>query len=482
MARLLPCRPDILFVSLIFLLFPLTSPCAVSSTVAPDTVNRIVIGSITIKGNTHTRPAIILRELNFREGDTLDMGILQGLLKTSRENVFNTRLFTIVSIDSSLNQRAGKVNMTISVIERWYIWPIPFFAFSDRNFNVWWETRDFSRLTFGADVAFFNMRGRNETLTLLTHFGYNQLYGFTYKTPYINKSQTIGLGFGAGLELNHEVAVETFNNIPVYKKDPSRYLKQLTYTFVNFIFRPSYYTLHTFGIEYDYLYFADSVKNVNGFVLNGSNAQKLIYLSYVFKSDHRDVQYYPLTGYYLDAGLFLCMPAKTTRSSFFKTTYSRYWRIFSRWYWASGATAKISFANNQPYFLQRGLGYDKDYVRGYEYYVVDGQHYLLLKDNLKFAIIPERVIRLDFIRTRKFNTIPLALYLNLFCDLGYVLNNNTLLDETRGQANNTLENKLLVGYGAGLDFVTYYDFVVRMEVSLNQLGKPGLYLHFIAPI
>ena len=38
------------------------------------------------------------------------------------------------------------------------------------------------------------------------------------------------------------------------------------------------------------------------------------------------------------------------------------------------------------------------------------------------------------------------------------------------QYNNTLTNKFLNGVGAGFDFVTYYDSVLRVEYSFNNNG------------
>jgi outer membrane protein assembly factor BamA len=442
----------------------------------------IVIGKITLDGNKRTRPSIILRELKFHENDTLAQGMLPQLLKESQENVFNTRLFNIVTLDSSLVAGTNQVDVSVNVIERWYIWPIPYLTFADRNFNVWWETKELSRLTYGVDLTFYNMRGRNETLTLLTHLGYDQLYGFTYKAPYINRRQTLGIGFGAGVELNHEVAVETIDNQPQFISDPSRYMRQLIFAFAEFIIRPGFYTQHTLRFDYNYLYFADTVVGVKDFTLNGMNLQQLFYLTYQYKDDHRDVQYYPLKGYYFDMELIFGMPTAVAHDTYIQPTFRKYWQIYNRWYWASGITAKVSIFKTQPYYLQQGLGYNRDYVRGYEYYVADGQHFVLLKNNLKFALIPERVIRLGFINTKKFNTIPLALYLNAFCDLGYVYNYQARSENYRQTNGNTLENTLLAGFGMGLDFTTYYDFVLRMELSMNRMGEAGLYLHFIAPI
>ena len=272
-------RPGSLFAFLWFIIIPLLLPARDSAALPADTSTFIVIGKITLEGNRHTRASIILRELKFRENDTLAGGALPGLLRTSRENVFNTRLFNIVSLDSAIVPGTNRVDVAVHVIERWYIWPIPYFEFADRNFNVWWETRDLSRLTFGVDLTFFNMRGRNETLTLLMHLGYDQLYGFTYKTPYINRKQTIGIGFGAGVELNHEVAAATYDNKPVYVKDPSEYLRQLVFGFAELFYRPGYYTLHTFRFDYQQYYFDDKVAHVDGFTLYNSNVQQLFFLS-----------------------------------------------------------------------------------------------------------------------------------------------------------------------------------------------------------
>jgi len=127
------------------------------------------------------------------------------------------------------------------------------------------------------------------------------------------------------------------------------------------------------------------------------------------------------------------------------------------------------------------LGYGRETVRSYEYYVADGQHYILLKSNLKFSLLPEKVVKIGFINTTKFNTVPLALYLTAFADAGYVYNIRHNQTEYRLKGN-TLENTVLAGMGMGLDFTTYYDIVIRIEGALNRLGQTGLFINFIAPI
>jgi outer membrane protein assembly factor BamA len=298
--------------------------------------------------------------------------------------------------------------------------------------------------------------------------------------PYINNKKTLGAGFGFAVELNHELPVLTVNNEPFYIRSSSTYLKKLIGGFAELNLRPDFYCTHTFRLAYSHYDFDSAVQAVPGFVVAEQEVQQFVSLSYLYKNDHRDVQYYPLKGYCMDVELNHAIPYETAHNSYIRTNLRMYLQLFNRWYWASGFTGKLSFEKVQPYYLQRGLGYGRDFVRGYEYYVVDGQHFALLKNNLKFALVPQHVEKLGFIRTTKFNTIPLALYMNAFIDMGFVYHYADSPGDV--DSGNTLENSFLIGYGLGLDFTTYYDVVIRLEGSMNRMGQPGLYLHFIAPI
>jgi outer membrane protein assembly factor BamA len=441
----------------------------------------VIIHKISITGNTITREKIILRELDFKENDTVSLLRFSSMLVNAKQNIFNTRLFNFVTIDTCINAAHQLVDVQIEVVERWYIWPIPYVEISDRNFNVWWETRELSRLTYGVDFTFFNARGRNETLKILAHFGFNQKFGFAYKIPYVNHDQTLGTGFGAAAELNHEVPVLTKNNVPEYVRSNSAYLKTLISGFVEVTLRPDFFSTHKFSAGFSHYDFDSTILKIPGFVISEGVVQQFITLNYLYKNDHRDVQYYPLKGYSLDAEVNHAVPYQVAHNSYFKASVRIYQQLHNRWYWASGFTGKLSFEKMQPYYLQRGLGYGRDYVRGYEYYVIDGQHFAVLKNNLKFALLPQRVEKLWFIQTTKFNAIPIALYVNAFVDMGFAYHYPVSQhDVTR--SGNTLENSFLIGYGLGLDFTTYYDIVVRIEAAVNRMSQPGIYLHFIAPI
>jgi hypothetical protein len=401
------------------------------------------------------------------------------MLKAGRENIFNTALFNFVTLDTvSLGGSPVQIDVVIHVVERWYIWPWPFFEISDRNFNTWIETTDFSRLTYGIDLTIQNVRNRNETLKFPIHYGFNQKFGFSYRIPYLDSRKIIGIAFGAEYNRNHEVIVETHNNKTVYYKDPDHFLRQNFYAFTELLLRPTFYARHTFRVGFNAWVFSDSLLKIPGYTAESSRFLNYFSIYYQYKNDHRDVQFYPLKGSYFDVeldqnGLWF----SPVNEFFIKTNLRKYLQIYDRLYFASGLSVKVTLTPQPPYFLQRGLGYSREFVRGYEYYVIDGRDFILWKNNFKFALIPQRDFSMDFIRSPKFNRVPYALYLNVFSDVGYVFYGGDPDDKS-----NDLRNSLLVGYGAGLDLTTYYDIVIRLEVSMNRKGTPGIYLHFMAPI
>jgi outer membrane protein assembly factor BamA len=440
---------------------------------------RVVIREIRLEGNRITRPKIILRELKFQAGDTVPEASFPLMVTQSRDNVFNTSLFNLVTVDTLREPGCAEcVAVTVKVVERWYIWPLPYIAFPNHNINAWFSDPDFSRLTYGINLTFFNTRGRNETLTILLHFGFDQQYGFSYKTPYINKKQTWGFGFGLNFDLNRSLMVSTRGSKAVYMDTSGAFLLRSVSGFGELFFRPSLYTYHNLRLSYEDNRFADTLLSVEGFLTDSTLNQAFFNLWYKFKLDHRDARYYPLTGYYFDIE-FLKEGFTSAPVNLFsvKSSLKKFWQLHGRWYFATGATGRISFPEDQPFYLQEGLGYGRDYVRGYEYYTLNAQHFAILKNNLKFALVPRRVTDLEFIRTPKFSVVPWGLYLNLFADVGYLYNPYPYYGQ-----DNVVENSVLFGYGLGVDLATYYDVVIGLEGALNLMGEPGFYVHFIAPI
>jgi hypothetical protein len=381
------------------------------------------------------------------------------------------------------------MDVQVNFIERWYISPVPLFEFADRNLSEWLRKKDWSRLDYGMKLTWNNFRGRRELLSVYALFGYNEKFQLNYQIPYVNRMQTLGLGFGVGYNRNHEISYNSNENKELYFKTEDYYAKREFYSQVEIFYRKSIHNKHWGKVSYVDLTINDSVILLNPDYLYGDTIQnKFITLFYQYRSDFRDYQAYPLNGHYFDIefeqkglGLF---SDPSVNSLHIRTNIRKYLQLSERFYVANGITLKASPFWHQPYYFQQGLGYGRDYVRGYEYYVMDGQQYALLKTNLKFAVIPTRVLKFNFIKTDKFNTLPIAFYLNAHVDLGYAYDNRDYIYNPMGPPNftNPLANQLLVGYGLGIDFVSYYDFVIRLEYSVNKMGEGGFYIALRPPI
>ncbi len=469
-----------LVTALIFLLHLVSAAQPEMGSASDSPGKSVIINDILIEGNKVTHESIIERELMFGPNDTLTYSEISNLLERSRENLMNTSLFNFVDIETSETSNR-MINVRIKVTERWYIWPWPILKISDRNFNVWWQSRELRRLSYGFRIEWQNVRGRMERLLATFQFGYDQVYEFQYRFPYLDKKKTMGLAFGAGLARNHEVAFRTFENKQQFFRLEDDYSRSDFYTFVNLNVRPSIYNSYSFQLRYDKQSFADTLVSANPYFSDGDEYKNYFSAYFSFKSDHRDFKQYPLQGYYFDLelqkvglGLF-----EDNTVNFFNiaATFRKYWQLSNRFYYASGLNARFGGNGRQPYFVLNGIGYGRDVIRGYEFYVIDGQRYGIMKNNLKFAILPRTVKDIKFIKSDKFGLIHFAFYLNLFFDIGYVDNN-----QYYGENQNSMDNELQFGYGGGIDFVSYYDIVVRFEYSFNKSGDSGFFLHFRAPI
>ena len=120
--------------------------------------------------------------------------------------------------------------------------------------------------------------------------------------------------------------------------------------------------------------------------------------------------------------------------------------------------------NDHVFYSQTGLGY-LQFVRGYEYYVANGDKSILFKSFLNFELLPKKVVNAKIWPIRKayqFNMIPIEIYANVFFDAGYVTDKT----EVYKQYNNTLVNKLMYSWGIGIDFITYYDKLLKVRLLI----------------
>lgn len=437
-----------------------------------------VVKDINIIGNDLTKRQFILRELLFSHKDTILINQWALIKKMSIQNLINTSLFHSASIELKGEGRSRTIE--IKVVERWYLWPIPQIDIDERNFNTWWETKNLKRASAGVFLTHNNMRGRGEMMKVFLMVGHNRTMGLSYEFPYLNKEKTFGIGFQSIYTLRHEVNYITENNKQAYLKTIDRAIQQDWISAIQFTYRPKFYLSNLFQIRYHQFLFADTLISFNpNYTSKLETRLQYFGFYYKLKLDYRDYKPYPLTGYYADFEVF-----KYGTNIFdnnlnvikLKTTLRKYLPLSKHWFAAIGFIGQMSNGKYQPYLFEKGLGYGRDFVRAYEYYVVDGQEYIVGKANIKYNLLQKQYFKINRIKTNKFNNIPISIYANVFSDIGYV-NNDQFYSYT-----NTLPNTWLYSAGIGLDFVSYYDAVARIEWSLNALGDSHIYLHFIAPI
>ena len=445
--------------------------------VYPDSVGRFVlINRVFIIGNRLTRDQIILRELSLKQGDLIYSLDLPQIIDLDRKKLINTRLFNTVEI-RTMELEKNKIDVLIDLNERWYTFPSPIFELSDRNFNEWWTNynHDLKRVNYGLRLYQFNMRGRNETLRFVAQFGFQRRFDLMYRFPYIDKAQQHGITIDMGYHETKNLAYQTREHKYVFAES-EQILRNERRAGITYTYRRSFYKTHSFNVGYRDMQVNDIVIDSNANYVHGEMLQqKYPSVSYQFNSDHRDVGAYPLKGnqfvfFISQNGLGVSEDLNNFETSL---VYSKYFNLKNGFYLSNNSNAYYSYPEHVPYVNFGVLGERKQFVRGYELYVVEGPWYLLNKTTFK-KLIFSRNYHWALMPARQFRHVPVSIYFKTYADLGYV--KNYPYYEERN-LNTTLSNKMLFGTGFGLDVVGFYDIVLRFEYSFNAEGEDGFFFH-----
>ncbi|MBC8173339.1 MAG: BamA/TamA family outer membrane protein [Chitinophagales bacterium] len=479
--QLIHCKPLFFFLFLVFFCFFFSEETCAQGDTIPDTLHKqelfqnsdfFIVDSISISGNKKTKDYIIERELLFEQGDSIFQEEYDKIIEESVRNINNTSLFLSAQLvfDKTLRD---KIICVITVQERWYVFPKLSFAIVDRNFNVWWveQNHNLSRTEYGMDLIWYNFSGHRDNLGLRAIFGYTQKFELAYSRPHLFNKSDFGGGFAFLYANNKELAYSTENNKHVFFKD-SNYVRKRLNASVHVNNRNNIYQQHLMKLKYHYQWIADTVVHLNpDYFLNGNNEQDFLSLSYTFTSNHVDDRSYPLKGYYgelqvakIGLGIF-----DAINQVYFSAQYNQYWQVRNNLFLQGQLSGQFLLGTTYPYYELISLGYCENFVRGYEYYVMNGEQTYLLRTNVKMKLFDWH-FKAPLINWDVFENIPVKGYVKLFSDAGYVA--DRFYDE-----NNFLVNNLQYSAGAGIDITTYYDWVFRFEAAVNALGEFGLYLH-----
>jgi outer membrane protein assembly factor BamA len=434
----------------------------------------VLVRNIKIEGNTRTKDKIIYREMLIKQGDTLQKAKLKELLESDRQKITNTYLFITVKLTpQEIDDK--HIDIIVELKERLYLVTLPVFYLADRNFNEWWYERnhDLRRTIYGVYGKHSNLTGNNDQLRVRAEIGFIPNFELTYSSPYLDKSLKTTFLVGIFYGINKTMSYRTNQDKFLFLESEQRQRERLNfYTVLSR--RTGFYQNQSLQISYNKTQISDTVALLNpNYFLGGKTQQKYLLINYAYIFDRRDNRQYALKGYRMsfDATKYGLFASDDINQLNISATYSKYLPLGKKFYTNYSLRAKVSFPQQQPFLQTAGLGYRNDLVRGYELYVIDGQSYALAKTNLKYQLF-DRIFNLNrFLKIKQFNTLPVAAYLNSFVDVGYVKNNFSELNNTK------LANKWLVGGGLGLDVVTWYNVVGRLNYSINGIGEKRLFLN-----
>jgi len=432
---------------------------------------QIRINNIQVEGNNRTKNYILLRELPYHVGDQINKDSLAILNTLSQQQLFNTSLFLSVKVTPVylLKNDSSIIDIQIKVKERWYFIPKPYFKWVDRNFSQWWneQNRSLDRVNYGINLSQKNATGNNDKLVIGFIGGYTQQNIIKYQLPFFDKKLKYGLGGGWQNYNQKEINYTTEKDKQVFAKTNDIIRKGYRAN-INLSYRPNLFERYSLQLGYGKDELSDS-----GFLIQpnflATQKKGMTYgdLTLGYNKIAFDYNAYPTKGAGTELFLFqrFSKSAPFTSIQFRKLkahSFSKHNFIFFE------SNSQVKFLANDNYLDRRLLGYGSLQMNGLEYYVVDGNAATILKTAFHHSLgsfTVKNPITQKFLPEVKYD-----FWIRVFTNLGYVYSDRPL-------NNNKLSNTLIRTAGIGLDVISIYDFVLKIDYSVNQLGDKGVYLH-----
>ncbi len=424
-------------INIFFFILPLWSN--VYPQVEPE---NFVVDSIRIIGNEITEEYIILRELTFDVGDTVN----NSVLNFNRERVFSLGIFNRVELNKIIENNLNTVE--ISVHEAWYIYPVPFLNF---------DNNDIDKASFGMILLWKNFRGRNETVNLMASFGYDPKYVLSYYNPVISEEYDLSFRFSAGyMNINNKsLAAERIIGSNFSYKSYGIILgigKRIN-------------QFNEFSISYGYEYIEQPDKRL--YALSSSltkiDRHPILKLNYFY--DTRNLKQFSTEGIYtvfefMHKGFGLNSSSYNILNLDFRE-YRGIWKeLTGRWRF----TARHLFGNNLPYYDKSFLGY-REIVRGHQNDYREGDNLIKSSFEIVYPILAEWnfSIKLPLI-PQKLTSMRIGINLETFVDAGTTFNNGERLNF----------NNFDSGYGFGVIILFLPHNAFRIELGFDEYKNTEL--------
>lgn len=403
-----------------------------------DSTISIRIDSITIIGNKKTEEHIILRELNFKEGDIVS----KKQLKFNKERVFSLGIFNKVEFD--VFSESNNNVLAISVEESWYIYPLPFLKLRENSFK---------RSSYGINLLYKNFRGRNETIWTLITFGYDPTFQIQYFNPVLVENEEFNYGFSFGYTHlnNRSIQSELLNG------------ETFTYNYIfgNLLFgyRINQYNNMSASTIYEYI---DMPKKVSELTASQNKIDRILSLGLSYEIDNRNLKQFSNEGTFATANLthkgfginrisYNILNLDVRKYNILTDDLAIKWR----------GVLRSTFGKKIPFYALSLLG-DDVYIRGHRFNKREGNNYLLTSLELNYPLVKEWNFSIDLpLLPKSLTSARIGLYANLFVDSGTTFNNDEPI----------LIKRLDTGWGFGFTLLVLPYNAFRFEYALNEQNE-----------
>ena len=446
-----------------------------------DSTMAYYIANVVVQGNKKTKNYIVIRDITFAKGDSILPQALDEALKRSQQNIFNTALFIEVKLDAIRNPKNRQdITIFVTVKERWYIFPNLEFKLYDKNYKEWVNVynADISRVQYGVRFVHNNLSGRRDVLRLNIINGFSKELSFSYAQPYTDKDLKHGFsiigGYKSSIGVNYADSVNA--GLPrqlcasCTKPNFRLFSQQNYFVGVGYNYRISNYANHGTSITFINNTIADTVakKNPNYYTGNILTAN-ILDINYTYSYGKLDYFAYPTVGSTFRVGARMRFASKGANQLLLFSFIGKNVALRKRLFFGSTLSTSLKLMPS-PYNYNnlKSSNLEIPNLRGLEQYLIYNTFDVGLRNSFRFNFIDKKY-KLG-LHQKYFDVVPIKAYLRPFADFGYAYLNTTYYNNY-----SRLNNKLLYTYGIGLDVVTIYDFVIRIDYSFNQLEQRGLF-------
>jgi outer membrane protein assembly factor BamA len=399
----------------------------------PDST--LEIDSVLISGNEHTQEMVILREMSLKPG----IRITSEALQYDQARIYSVGLFTQVEL-TVLPKSQEKANILVHVNERWYLVPFPVFGIKEG---------DWHKAYFGLGLVHNNFRGRNEKVYLVGVAGYDPWGAIAYRNPFLDSS---GAYYYDGRLSYNRVR----NKSTAVLVNPADQFDEIHFTFSNSIGKrwDNYNTGWIFA-EYDMVDISGYDHNTT---ISSSGIDRFFVFGAGYSYDTRDLAEFPGSGAFARASVTKYgFPGKELDNVRYGLDVREYLPVVDGLVSASRATTNLMAGSISPSYNHVYTGYDYR-IRGHYSEVIEGEDMLGVSTELRLTILSPRYYKTNRLPSQ-FGVWRFAVAFAVFGDAGMVWFRHTPV----------ALNRFVKGYGAGIDFLLPYSFVLRMEYALNEV-------------